>query len=211
MLRWAVVTGWWVLVTQWAFGPGLIDRGFRLTGGVCDYLEEGGAGKVKGEIREILTGAACKLAGGQWKGGQDISGHVFLLTLGSAFLALEIFPVVLRYKGRIVMDREGALKKAEVIAAPAEIGEVIEGEREVTNAVGAAVVVGTLSWWMLLMTAAYFHTWLEKVCSSPPSLSCFSIETEADLGGGVTVHGPSGRFHRGGSCLFSPEGMACSL
>ncbi|KAL8933101.1 MAG: hypothetical protein Q9211_005962, partial [Gyalolechia sp. 1 TL-2023] len=31
--RWAVATVWWMLVTQWCFGPALIDRGFRITGG----------------------------------------------------------------------------------------------------------------------------------------------------------------------------------
>lgn len=130
-------------MTQWAFGPGLIDRGFRLTGGVCELLESEGEkriamGKGVGEVRDIFTGAACKLAGGQWKGGHDISGHVFLLTLGSAFLGMEILPVVLRYVGDEEVRRE-------------------EG-----SGVGGAVIVAGLSWWMLLMTAAYFHTWVEK-------------------------------------------------
>lgn len=138
-----------------------------MTGGACDYLqstEKEGDGKG----REILTAAACKIAGGQWKGGQDISGHVFLLTLGSAFLALEVLPVIRGYAGlreqRIVKGREGGLKKAEDVAS--EISEnsgVPEGE--VANAVGGALVVFALSWFMLFMTAAYFHTWAEKVRS----------------------------------------------
>lgn len=164
VIRWALVSGWWVVWTQWAFGPGLIDRGFRLTGGACDYLQATeNEGSSKG--REILTAAACKLAGGQWKGGQDISGHVFLLTLGSAFLALEVLPVIRGYAGlkdqRIVKGREGGLKKAEVVAS--EIGENSRAEGEVANAVGGALVVFALSWFMLFMTAAYFHTWAEKV------------------------------------------------
>lgn len=169
VLRWGLVTAWWVLVTQWAFGPGLIDRGFRLTGGVCQFLESEeekriAMGKGVGEIREIFTGAACKLAGGQWRGGYDVSGHVFLLTLGSAFLGMEILPVVLRYAGlreeRAVMNREGKVGRA---GAGIGIGDA-EAEREEGSGVGGAVVVAGLSWWMLLMTAAYFHTWVEKVC-----------------------------------------------
>jgi len=40
----------------------------------------------------VLTSAACKLAGGQWKGGHDLSGHVFLLTHASLFLWAELLP-----------------------------------------------------------------------------------------------------------------------
>ncbi|KAM0803362.1 inositol phospholipid synthesis and fat-storage-inducing TM-domain-containing protein [Usnea florida] len=77
-VRWALVTGWWGAVTQWFFGPGLVDRGFRVTGG----MEVGGQGEGEGG----------------WRTG---------------------------------------------IVVP--------------------TVVGGLSWWMLLMTAAYFHTWFEKL------------------------------------------------
>lgn len=156
-------------MTQWAFGPGLIDRSFLLTGGVCELLEAEGEkriamGKGVGEMREIFTGAACKLAGGQWRGGHDISGHVFLLTLGSAFLGMEILPVVLRYAGlreeRAVRNKEGVVGRA----GPAIVIGDAEAEKEEGSGVGGAVVVAGLSWWMLLMTAAYFHTWVEKVC-----------------------------------------------
>lgn len=165
-LRWALVTAWWAVVTQWAFGPGLIDRGFRLTGGVCEAMssEEGRVGLGMGELGEVVTGAACKLAGGQWRGGHDISGHVFLLTLGSAFLGMEILPVVLKHAGlgeeRLVKGREGRIGKAG--ASVVGIGEP-DRQSEVGRGVSGAVVVAGLSWWMLLMTAAYFHTWVEKV------------------------------------------------
>lgn len=119
-------------------------------------------GKGVGEVRDIFTGAACKLAGGQWKGGHDISGHVFLLTLGSAFLGMEILPVVLRYAGlreeRAVRNKEGAVGRA---GPGVGVGDE-EVRREEGSGVGGAVIVAGLSWWMLLMTAAYFHTWVEK-------------------------------------------------
>ena len=118
-----------------------------------------------GETREYLTAVACKLAGGKWKGGHDISGHVFLLVLGSAFLWLEILPVILKHAGlreeRMVVDANGRIGSAE-----AEI-QAGEGEKEEDTAarggVSAPLAVAGLSWWMLLMTAAYFHTWFEKV------------------------------------------------
>ncbi|MCJ1230454.1 hypothetical protein MMC12_007128 [Toensbergia leucococca] len=165
-LRWALVTLWWMVVTQWFFGPPLIDRGFRLTGGQCELIRTEEGRKGMGEARELFTGAACKLAGGKWKGGHDISGHVFLLVLGSAFLWMEILPVVMRRAGlreeRMVMDASGKIGSAETEAWSR--GEEDRGGdgRDDKGGVSAPVVVAGMSWWMLLMTAAYFHTWFEK-------------------------------------------------
>ncbi|MCJ1244077.1 hypothetical protein MMC30_001274 [Trapelia coarctata] len=164
LLRYGLLTVWWMLVTQWFFGPGLVDRGFLLTGGKCEQIktEEGRA--RMGETEEFFTAAACKAVGGQWKGGHDISGHVFLLVLGSAFLGFEILPVVGRWAGlremRMVKRGDGGVGSAEGEAV-VETVRGLEGEgRE-----GLSVPVGVvgLMWWMLLMTAAYFHTWFEKV------------------------------------------------
>lgn len=146
LLRYALVTGWWGSVTQWFFGPAIIDRGFRLTGGMCEGLELGQGRGLSGAgvgAEELFTAAACKLAGGQWKGGHDISGHVFLLVLGSCFLGMEMLPALVR-RGRVSVGR---------------------GEEQKGGSWGWGVVIGVmgLSWWMLLMTAAYFHTWFEKV------------------------------------------------
>lgn len=161
LLRWALVTAWWGAVTQWFFGPALIDRGFRLTGGVCARMERGGVAGMN-VAEEVLTSTACKLVGGQWRGGHDISGHVVLLTLGCAFLGLEILPVVMRYTGlgeeRVVRGRDGSVKRA------GRPGGGLDWEgQDGKNGVGIPLAVAGLSWWMLLMTAAYFHTWVEKV------------------------------------------------
>lgn len=155
ILRWALVTGWWFLVTQWFFGPALIDRNYRLTGGGCQTLqaltdeaeakiESGEGGKhteATHKFLEAATASACKHAGGQWRGGHDISGHVFLLVLGTTFLAQEVGWVLWRQARRraamsggvtgstshnsssarvvdtrsVVMD-DGAVKSAEVEA-----------------------------------------------------------------------------------------------
>ena len=136
--RYAAATAVWIFVTQWAFGPALVDRTFALSGGLCDLsaraaAEEhrtdsavkAGAMKVEG----IVTGAGCRAAGGMWTGGHDISGHVFLLILGSAMLVLEAAPYL----------------------------------RHQHLGVKAALGTAGLSLWMLLMTAVYFHTWFEKL------------------------------------------------
>ena len=164
LVRYGITTFWWAVVTQWFFGPALIDRNFLWTGGQCDLVrsEEGRAGMS--DTREFFTAAACKLAGGKWKGGHDISGHVFLLILGSAFLWMEILPVVMRHAGlreeRLISHMNGSVVSAEVEAL--ESREKDENV-EVAHGVSAPLAVTALSWWMLLMTAAYFHTWFEKV------------------------------------------------
>ncbi|KAI1426962.1 inositol phospholipid synthesis and fat-storage-inducing TM-domain-containing protein [Xylaria sp. FL1777] len=163
--RWALVTGWWILVTQWCFGPPLIDRGFRFTGGRCEMARDAvSAGTA--DQKELFTAAACRTAGGSWSGGHDISGHVFLLVLGSCFLAQEVFWVIVRAGSKIagsgddraVVMGDGALKGAGVEAehtAEAHERHLGVGGRFALGVVG-------LSLWMLLMTAVYFHTWFEK-------------------------------------------------
>ncbi|KJZ74943.1 hypothetical protein HIM_05674 [Hirsutella minnesotensis 3608] len=164
-LRWAATTAWWFLITQWCFGPPIIDRGFRWTGGRCE-LAQREVEMGDSDVGEMLTAMACKAAGGRWKGGHDISGHVFLLVLGSVFLMHEVVWPVLRWSSswreeRCVIMPDGALKGATV-----EAGEMPPRPNDGKLALGAggkaALAVMGLNLWMLLMTAIYFHTWFEK-------------------------------------------------
>lgn len=151
-------------MTQWFFGPPLIDRGFRLTGGQCELLKSEDARAEMGEMRVLLTSAACKAAKGKWVGGYDISGHVFLLVLGSASLWLEILPVLRIFREeRVIRHQNGEVKSVET--AISAIASEKDEERESVNGISLPLAVGGLSWFMLLMTAAYFHTWFEKVRS----------------------------------------------
>ncbi|KAI0393913.1 inositol phospholipid synthesis and fat-storage-inducing TM-domain-containing protein [Xylariaceae sp. FL0594] len=165
ILRWALVTGWWIVVTQWCFGPPLIDRGFRLTGGRCRIAYESVA-QGTADPREVVTAAACRHVGGRWSGGHDISGHVFLLVLGSCFLLGEVVWVIVRAGARIfgkgddraiVMD-DGAVKGAGVESE----GVASHHERHLGLGGKFAVGVAGMCIWMMLMTAMYFHTWVEK-------------------------------------------------
>lgn len=65
-----------------------------------------------GTARALVTSATCKLAGGSWNGGHDLSGHVFLLTHASLFLWSEVTPV---------LSRSGALE-GETIGVLALLG-----------------------------------------------------------------------------------------
>ncbi|KAG8534119.1 uncharacterized protein KY384_000963 [Bacidia gigantensis] len=163
-VRYALVTAWWLGVTQWFFGPALVDRGFRVSGGACEIARrlEG-----KGGVGEVFSKEACRAVGGVWRGGHDISGHVFILTMGSAFLAMEMLPVVLGWKGlrdeRVARGQRGEVGRVDRGSSGGDVGE--EGEQETAvERVGAWLMMGVvgLSWYMLLMTAIYFHTWFEK-------------------------------------------------
>ncbi|OAA74517.1 alpha-galactosidase [Akanthomyces lecanii RCEF 1005] len=163
--RWAAVTAWWVLVVQWCFGAPIIDRGFRWTGGQCD-LAELGVATGTADAAALMTAVACKASGGKWRGGHDISGHVFLLTLGSALLMNEVLWPLARWAGwwseeRCVVMADGALKGASV---EAETAAGAGRNVETVLGYGGKFALGVLglNLWMLLMTAIYFHTWFEK-------------------------------------------------
>ncbi|KAL4810693.1 inositol phospholipid synthesis and fat-storage-inducing TM-domain-containing protein [Aspergillus unguis] len=154
--RYALATVVWYLTTQWFFGPPIIDRSFVFTGGKCESVlsdlnqaqsEKGvvGAGVDEG-FRVHLTAAACKAAGGAWRGGHDVSGHVFMLVLLTAVLGFEAVGLWSQSGG------DDGEEKAEPETQSA-------GRTWTLRFVGGIVGLG---WWMLLMTAIWFHTWLEK-------------------------------------------------
>jgi hypothetical protein len=187
VLRWALVTTVWIFVTQWFFGPAIIDRGFILTGGACELVRKEEQGEIDMDRgQRLVTGVACKAVGGEWKGGHDISGHVFILVLGSLFLVQEVLFVIAksaRVKDeRTVLTGDGALKSADV--------EIVEGTgRDGVAAksgrwglgVNFVMAVAILSWWMLLMTAAYFHTWFEKVNTHYSNINVAGLTASSSL------------------------------
>lgn len=108
--------------------------------------------------------------GGMWKGGHDISGHVFLLILGSAFLWMEILPAVLKAQGlneerRVKVGSGKVVKTRSIVDGTVQTDEdKLDKKQEEYASWGVKMAVGVvgLSLWMLLMTAAFFHTWFEK-------------------------------------------------
>ncbi|KAI1173329.1 inositol phospholipid synthesis and fat-storage-inducing TM-domain-containing protein [Nemania sp. FL0916] len=167
-VRWVLVTAWWFLVTQWCFGAPLIDRGFRFTGGRCD-VALGAVVAGVADREDLLTAAACRAAGGNWSGGHDISGHVFLLVLGSCFLVQEVGWVILSAASHAKITGGWGDDRAVVMHDDAVKGAAVESERmpaphERHLGLGGKFALGIvgLSLWMLLMTAVYFHTWFEK-------------------------------------------------
>ncbi|KAL1919506.1 uncharacterized protein VTP21DRAFT_2199 [Calcarisporiella thermophila] len=77
IVRWIMATVYWYALTQWCFGPSVFDRVYVYTGGKCS---------VDGHF----TGRLCKMGGGEWHGGHDVSGHGMLLVHSSLFLIEEM-------------------------------------------------------------------------------------------------------------------------
>ncbi|KAL2822488.1 inositol phospholipid synthesis and fat-storage-inducing TM-domain-containing protein [Aspergillus granulosus] len=168
LLRYALATAVWYATTQWFFGPPVIDRSFVFTGGKCEaVLRElsesvdakgvlGAAGEEK--LGVYLSAAACKAAGGAWRGGHDVSGHVFMLVLVTATLGFEVLGLL----AQVENENETTAANGDVDGKKIEttsVGGSSEVRKWILRFVG--VIIG-LSWWMLLMTAIWFHTWLEK-------------------------------------------------
>ncbi|KAI9862729.1 MAG: hypothetical protein M1813_004225 [Trichoglossum hirsutum] len=168
LFRWLLVTSWWIAVTQWFFGPPLMDRAFTLTGGQCELVATRPDSMSEG--RRLLTSAACKVVGGKWQGGYDLSGHVFLLVLAGLLLWLEVLHVIMHTAGlrdeRVIIGGVGAANPGDVRSVELEKTDKEAQQRDNSEwgiGVKVVLVVILLWWWMLLMTAAYFHTWSEKL------------------------------------------------
>ncbi|KAJ5587024.1 Fat storage-inducing transmembrane protein [Penicillium hispanicum] len=170
-LRYALATTVWYLTTQWFFGPPIIDRGFVLTGGKCEQaLSQLGkadpGSSASAQLETLFTAAACKTAGGAWRGGHDISGHVFMLVLATAMLAFEALgagAVGTFATNASRADTEGGheRKASDPDASWAsDAGDIVGVARKWSLRLVWGVV--GLGWWMLFMTAIWFHTWLEK-------------------------------------------------
>lgn len=167
-LRWCLATTVWYLMTQWFFGPAIIDRSFMITGGKCaqalNQVAEVGLQSPSVQLETMFTAATCKAAGGAWRGGHDISGHVFMLVLATALLTFEAVGAgAVAASPSAARESESRERKASDPSA-SSTGDVAAdsgvGRTWSMRLVWGVVILG---WWMLFMTAIWFHTWLEKV------------------------------------------------
>lgn len=126
--RWLMVTVYWFLLTQWAFGPSIIDRVFVATGGACDTIQQ----DEDPSTLVVLEQAACRKKGGDWTGGHDVSGHCLLLIHSSLFLLEEL---------------------SWLWYTPSSSTIIRKNQSYFTVIAGLL----SLWAWMLLMTSIYFH------------------------------------------------------
>ncbi|KAI8871439.1 hypothetical protein GQ42DRAFT_162011 [Ramicandelaber brevisporus] len=150
-LRWVAATAYWYLMTQWCFGPPIFDRIFSWSGGACHRVSMTAlkpgiatlstAGGLAGMgTLDIVHSYGCRRAGGRWFGGHDVSGHCFLLTHALMYMYEEVSPYLFN---PVAYRRYHA-------SIP-------------TRLWGAFLTMIMMIWyWMLFMTAVYFHDTPEK-------------------------------------------------
>ena len=165
--RYTLITLAWIFTTQWLFGPALIDRSFTITGGHCEAhpatLRETAE---LANLSNLSSSISCKMAGGRWRGGHDISGHVFMLVLSSAFLLLELYLSDAHSAHPHVSDRAAAAVARDMTAEERSAIGGWESENMAKFRMYARYFVWgvvALDLWMLMMTAIWFHTWMEKL------------------------------------------------
>ncbi|EGW35656.1 uncharacterized protein SPAPADRAFT_58864 [Spathaspora passalidarum NRRL Y-27907] len=167
VIRYAVITMWWILFTQWCFGLPIMDRIFVLTGGKCVVEDPGrhvklfanlGNGK---SVSSTISSYNCKrIKGSSWEGGHDPSGHVFLLIHSSLYLFLETaeywpgWGALINSISSVVHNHEKTI--IEKLKQLAILGVKIHPQ---------LLVIGMISFWwfMLLTTNIYFHSIAEKL------------------------------------------------
>ncbi|KAJ5713710.1 uncharacterized protein N7483_010891 [Penicillium malachiteum] len=130
----------------------------RLSGKASPYLSP------PSKLESLLSATTCKAAGGAWRGGHDISGHVFMLVLTTAMLAFEAigvgaFSFGSRVEGDCARERKASDPNHDAVRS---IDQDEGSGLAVTWSLRLVWGVVGLGWWMLFMTAIWFHTWLEK-------------------------------------------------
>ncbi|KAI8093395.1 Fat storage-inducing transmembrane protein [Halteromyces radiatus] len=149
-------------MTQWCFGPSFIDRVYVATGGSCVPISQqssilSGADNNDGDdlnltiqqqqqhtllLSQTFRQATCRQLGGQWSGGHDVSGHCVMLIHASLFLWEELSWVFYSIPAATQLKRSQPTAWRALLAVLTLLG---------------------LWWWMLVMTAIYFHGHYELV------------------------------------------------
>lgn len=153
--KWALATAIWLVFTSWFFGPALLERFIAVSGGECTISLPSGAtlsipsefcftkSSVSPYTHPYLFASPLLLPEGQWaivprmRRGHDVSGHIFLLTMSTLFLADQL---ALSLRSRSNSPWTPAHKYAVLYT------------------------LGTIAIWLFATytTSLYFHTPLEK-------------------------------------------------
>lgn len=169
LINYLVATAWWVLFTQWCFGLPLMDKIFVWTGGRC-YVPPGRMDPghklalVFTQIHDgtfatnVINSKTCRQLKGQWEGGHDPSGHVFLLTHSSLYMFFEV-----RQYGKYGLGQVKELWAQLGREKTAGGRMAVVGSHILAHASILAYGLIGLWWFMLLMTNIYFHSILEKL------------------------------------------------
>lgn len=174
VMNYVVITLWWILFTQWCFGLPIMDKVFVATGGKCIDVEKG---KVMQKMASLshafvesgvegivesnrITSKTCRQLRGNWTGGHDPSGHVFILIHASLYMFFEISPYWISWKQFInkFVRLNSSWKDDSLVIKGNKLGRFL-----INNPVVIVMMLIGLWWFMLLMTNIYFHSIGEKL------------------------------------------------
>lgn len=134
-----------------------MDRVFVWTGGHC--IDDTGSDTAgSGVTYDDVGSAKCRSIGGTWEGGQDPSGHLFLIAQGSLVLWYEV--VLCRLKSGLGNDEIFPLSENESERVGSSANENSWGLGFVEF---FSVSLITVFWVMMIVTNLYFHSLLESL------------------------------------------------
>lgn len=166
-LQYVAETAVWIVFATWFFGPSLLERVNASTGGECVLVLPSGAivtvpqtycftkSTISVETHPSLFAASLVLPEDTWRKiprlrrGHDVSGHIFLLTMGILFLADQI--------------RYSFVPKSSTSSSSEESQKDEAWPPLHKYAVLLNVVVIALGIFCAYTTSVYFHTPIEKL------------------------------------------------
>lgn len=165
-------------MTQWCFGPSIIDRIMTHTGGQC-MINSVAVNPSLCYSRTSLTGVSNPGLFAQlpvavqemdlthplyagWHGGHDVSGHTFILVLGMLLLNETLIPFMPYVLPSFSRFRESI---PHALYASNNVFRVSSKRARIVNIAVMAVALLVLTLWssMLFLTSIYFHYPGEKL------------------------------------------------
>ncbi|KAK6199410.1 inositol phospholipid synthesis and fat-storage-inducing TM-domain-containing protein [Scheffersomyces amazonensis] len=172
IIRFVLVTIWWIFFTQWCFGLPIMDKIFILTGGKCVIEHKDVVHKHSHLIQffqeiengfesSIISSYSCRKLRGNWEGGHDPSGHVFLMIHSSLYLFLETLPYWKSWT-HLINEVKNVINKLKTSnkSVPEKVVDILYFIIDNPHVVIIQLI--SLWWFMLFMTNIYFHSLGEK-------------------------------------------------
>ncbi|TCD68065.1 hypothetical protein EIP91_011610 [Steccherinum ochraceum] len=177
LLQFLAETAVWMVFTSWFFGAPVLERVIANTGGECVLnLPDGGILNVPYDLcytrttvspltHPSLFAASLSQPNSAWtakprlRRGHDVSGHIFLLTMATLFLADQ-----LRHSFKRISTPSANGHSAEVAWSPLHFWAVLLN----------AALIG-VSLFSIYTTCVYFHTPFEKFTGYVLGVASFGI------------------------------------
>lgn len=111
------------------------------------------------------------------KGGHDISGHIFILSLSTLFLLEDLSPYLAHFITAFVPRQLQQLTPPSYLRAIASPRNPFVGTQRTVNAAVAAFVLSLVTLWVfcIVNTSLFFHTPLEKFSGALVGIAAWAV------------------------------------